>query len=167
MYSVLRQFKTILDKAILTFCGVAIVTLVITVTWQVFSRYVLNDPSSFTDELARYTMIWFGLAGASYLFGKNGHLSITLFIGSVKTKHRKYVHVLINLVSVVFISLAMVKGGLLLMSRTMTQFSPALQIPMAYVYLILPLSGAIMLTYIALNSIEVFAPTQSAKEGKQ
>ncbi|GEA60011.1 TRAP transporter small permease [Vibrio comitans] len=166
MYSVLRQFKTILDKSILTFCGIAIVTLVITVTWQVFSRYVLNDPSSFTDELARYTMIWFGLAGASYLFGKNGHLAITLFIGSVKAKHRKYYHVLINLVSVAFISLAMVKGGMLLMSRTMMQFSPALQIPMAYVYLILPLSGVIMLIYLALNTAEVFAPAQNIKEGQ-
>lgn len=166
MYSFLRQFKTILDKSILTFCGVAIVTLVVTVTWQVFSRYVLNDPSSFTDELARYTMIWFGLAGASYLFGKNGHLAITLFIGSVKSKHRKYFHVLINLVSVAFISLAMVKGGLLLMSRTMMQFSPALQIPMAYVYLILPVSGIIMLIYLALNTAEVFAPTQNIKEGQ-
>ncbi|MPW36141.1 TRAP transporter small permease [Vibrio sp. B1Z05] len=166
MFSVLRQFKTFLDKAILTFCGIAIVTLVITVTWQVFSRYVLNDPSSFTDELARYTMIWFGLAGASYLFGKNGHLAITLFIGSVKAKHRKYFHIVINLISVAFISLAMVKGGLLLMSRTMMQFSPALQIPMAYVYLILPLSGVIMLTYILLSTLEMFAPAQAIKEGE-
>ncbi|GAD88919.1 putative TRAP transporter small permease protein [Vibrio halioticoli NBRC 102217] len=166
MFSVLRQFKTFLDKAILTFCGIAIVTLVITVTWQVFSRYVLNDPSSFTDELARYTMIWFGLAGASYLFGKNGHLAITLFIGSVRAKHRKYFHIVINLISVAFISLAMVKGGLLLMSRTMMQFSPALQIPMAYVYLILPLSGVIMLTYILLSTLEMFAPAQSVKEGE-
>ncbi|WP_186811089.1 TRAP transporter small permease [Vibrio superstes] len=162
----LRQFKTLLDKTILTFCGVAIVTLVVTVTWQVFSRYVLNDPSSFTDELARYTMIWFGLAGASYLFGKNGHLAITLFIGSVKTAHRKYFHVLINLVSVTFISLAMVKGGMLLMSRTMMQFSPALQIPMAYVYFILPLSGIVMLIYLALNTMELFAPAQDLKEGE-
>ncbi|MPW31860.1 TRAP transporter small permease subunit [Agarivorans sp. B2Z047] len=166
MYSILRQFKTILDKTILTFCGVAIVTLVITVTWQVFSRYVLNDPSSFTDELARYTMIWFGLAGASYLFGKNGHLAITLFIGSVKSKYRKYFHVLINIISVAFISLAMVKGGVLLMGRTMMQFSPALQIPMAYVYLILPLSGIVMLTYLILNTIEVFAPATSPRESE-
>ncbi|MDV7105868.1 TRAP transporter small permease [Vibrio sp. TH_r3] len=162
----LRQFKTFLDKAILTFCGFAIVTLVITVTWQVFSRYVLNNPSSFTDELARYTMIWFGLAGASYLFGKNGHLAITLFIDSIKVTHRKYFHLLINLVSIVFISLAMVKGGLQLMGRTMMQFSPALQIPMAYVYFILPLAGVLMLIYLALNTVEVFAPNQSIKEDK-
>ncbi|CAM3065042.1 TRAP transporter small permease [Vibrio rarus] len=167
MNAFFRQFKTFLDKAILTFCGFAIVTLVITVTWQVFSRYVLNDPSSFTDELARYLMIWFGLAGASYLFGKNGHLAITLFIDAIKAKHRKYVYLLINLVSASFISMAMIKGGLLLMSRTMTQFSPALQIPMAYVYCILPLSGILMLIYLALNTIEAFSSNhQSISEGE-
>jgi TRAP-type C4-dicarboxylate transport system permease small subunit len=156
MYSVLRRLKMLLDKLILGFCGIAVVTLVITVTWQVFSRYVLNDPSSFTDELARYLMIWFGLAGASFLFGKNGHLSITLFVDSFKGKKQKYAHLLINLVSVSFISLAMVKGGFLLMGRTMTQLSPALQIPMAYVYSILPIAGITMIIYIVLNTITEF-----------
>lgn len=102
MVSALNTLKTTLDKVILILCGVAIISLVITVTWQVFSRYVLNDPSSFTDELARYTMIWFGLLGASYLFGKNGHLAITLFVGSVGPKYQKYCHLLINLVSCAF-----------------------------------------------------------------
>ncbi|WP_171753632.1 TRAP transporter small permease subunit [Vibrio sp. MACH09] len=160
----LRRLKAILDKSILTFCGFAIVTLVITVTWQVFSRYVLNDPSSFTDELARYTMIWFGLSGASYLFGKNGHLAITLFIGSVNHKYRKHFHALINLISIVFISLAMIKGGVLLMGRTMMQYSPALQIPMAYVYLVLPLTGLLMVIYLTLSTIDVYKPVQSARE---
>ncbi|MDN2481205.1 TRAP transporter small permease [Vibrio agarivorans] len=165
MHPFFKFLRTLLDKAILTFCGFAIITLVVTVTWQVFSRYVLNDPSSFTDELARYTMIWFGLFGASYLFGKNGHLAITLFIGSIKAKYRKYCHLLIHLVSFTFIYLAMIKGGMQLIGRTMLQSSPALQIPMAYVYFILPLSGTLMLIYLVLNTIDMFAHEHSAKQG--
>ncbi len=162
MYSTIRKLKQLLDRMILLFCGVAIITLVITVTWQVFSRYVLNDPSSFTDELARYTMIWFGLLGACYLFGKNGHLSITLFIGSVNAKYRKYCYLFIHLISFLFITLAMIKGGIQLMGRTMLQASPALQIPMAYVYFILPLSGVFMAIYLVINSLELFLKEDSA-----
>ncbi len=162
MYSSIQKFKQLMDTVILSFCGIAIITLVITVTWQVFSRYILNDPSSFTDELARYTMIWFGLLGASYLFGKNGHLSITLFIGSVSARYRKYCHLLIHLVSFAFIALAMIRGGVQLMGRTMLQSSPALQIPMAYVYFILPLSGAFMMIYLMINTLELFLKEESA-----
>ncbi|WP_117232762.1 TRAP transporter small permease [Vibrio maerlii] len=165
MYRTIHNVKHLIDKGVLCFCGVAIVTLVITVTWQVFSRYVLNDPSSFTDELARYTMIWFGLFGASYLFGKNGHLAITLFIGSINKKYRKYGYLFINLVALVFINLAMIKGGLQLISRTMMQFSPALQIPMAYVYFILPISGVLMSIYIVLNTLELFTIEETAERG--
>ncbi|MEH0741047.1 TRAP transporter small permease [Vibrio cholerae] len=165
MVSALNTLKTTLDKVILTLCGVAIISLVITVTWQVFSRYVLNDPSSFTDELARYTMIWFGLLGASYLFGKNGHLAITLFVGTVSPKYQKYCHLLINLVSCAFIYLAMIKGGSQLIGRTMLQFSPALQIPMAYVYFILPLSGALMLVYLLLNTLLLFNQQERRIQG--
>ncbi len=161
MLSSIRKLKQLLDKVILLFCGIAIITLVVTVTWQVFSRYVLNDPSSFTDELARYTMIWFGLLGASYLFGKNGHLAITLFIGSVSAKYRKYCHLLIHFVSFAFITLAMIRGGIQLMGRTMLQSSPALQIPMAYVYFILPLSGVFMVIYLVINSLELFLEEDS------
>ncbi|MGL6315030.1 TRAP transporter small permease [Vibrio sp. WXL103] len=162
MLSLFQRVRVLLDRTILSLCGIAIIVLVVTVTWQVFSRYVLNDPSSFTDELARYTMIWFGLFGASYLFGKNGHLAITLFIGSVHKKIRNYCHLLIHLVSFSFIYLAMIKGGMQLISRTMLQTSPALQIPMAYVYFILPLSGTIMLIYLTLNTLEMFVSKPSA-----
>ncbi len=145
------KFKNLLDKLILSFCSGALLLLVISVTWQVFSRYVLNDPSSFTDELARYLMIWFGLLGASYLFGKNGHLAITLFINAINKKYQKLSYILIHFTSLSFICLAMIKGGIHLMGRTTMQYSPALQIPMSYVYFILPLAGSLMCIYILIN----------------
>ncbi|GAL13258.1 TRAP-type transport system small permease component [Vibrio astriarenae] len=103
--------------------------------------------------------------GASYLFGKNGHLAITLFVGSIKQKHRQYCHLVIHMVSFSFIYLAMIKGGTQLIGRTMLQSSPALQIPMAYVYFILPLSGSLMLIYLVLNTIDMFANDHAAQQG--
>ncbi|WP_316931840.1 TRAP transporter small permease [Parabacteroides distasonis] len=48
--------------------------------WQVLSRYILVSPSSVTDELAGYLLIWVGLLGAAYVSGKNEHLAIDLLL---------------------------------------------------------------------------------------
>jgi len=50
--------------------------MVINVLWQVFTRFVIGDPSPYTEELARYLMIWIGILGAAYISGKNNHISI-------------------------------------------------------------------------------------------
>ena len=152
----LTSFRNLLDKSILFISSFALMLLVVTVTWQVFSRYVLNDPSSWTDELARYTMVWLGLLGASYLFGIKGHLAITLLDSYLKGKAHIALQILINGISFAFVSLAMLKGGLALMGRTTQQLSPALQLPMSTVYSILPISAVIILIYLALNTLELF-----------
>lgn len=152
----LTSFRNLLDKSILFISSFALMLLVATVTWQVFSRYVLNDPSSWTDELARYTMVWLGLLGASYLFGIKGHLAITLLDSYLKGKSNIALQLLVNGISFTFVSLAMLKGGLALMGRTTQQLSPALQLPMSTVYSILPISAVIILIYLALNTLELF-----------
>jgi TRAP-type C4-dicarboxylate transport system permease small subunit len=152
----LTSFRNLLDRLILSISSFALMLLVVTVTWQVFSRYVLNDPSSWTDELSRYTMVWLGLLGASYLFGTKGHLAITLLDGYLTGKAHTALQVFINALCFSFVSLAMLKGGLALMGRTTQQLSPALQLPMSTVYSILPISAVITLIYLALNTLDLF-----------
>ena len=152
----LATFRNLLDRLILIVSYFALMLLVVTVTWQVFSRYVLNDPSNWTDELARYAMVWLGLLGASYLFGTKGHLAITLLDGALKGKAHIALHILINIISGAFVSLAMLKGGIALMGRTTQQLSPALQLPMSEVYSILPISAVIILIYLIMNTLDLF-----------
>ena len=152
----LTTLRNLLDKAILTFCSATLMLLVATVTWQVFSRYVLNDPSSWTDELSRYCMVWLGLLGASYLFGVKGHLAITLLPNYLPAKANTVLQLFINLLCISFVSLAMLRGGFVLMSKTGQQLSPALQLPMSTIYSILPISAVIILIYLALNTVDLF-----------
>jgi TRAP-type C4-dicarboxylate transport system permease small subunit len=154
--NIINTIRNILDKTLLSFCGFALILLVVTVTWQVISRYFLNDPSSFTDELSRYTMVWLGLLGSAYLFGKQKHLAITLLPSKLSPKLNNALQVFIQVLILSFALLAMFKGGLALVGRTMQQFSPALQIPMAYVYVILPISAVIISIYIVLNLIDIY-----------
>ena len=57
------QIDSVLEKILVIIMS----SMVINVLWQVFSRYILTNPSSFTDELARYLMIWVGVLGAAYV----------------------------------------------------------------------------------------------------
>ncbi|MEG3753213.1 TRAP transporter small permease [Psychromonas arctica] len=152
----LTTLRNLLDRLILGISSLALMLLVVTVTWQVFSRYVLNDPSNWTDELSRYIMVWLGLLGGSYLFGAKGHLAITLLDNYLKGKSHIALQLLINAICFSFVSLAMLKGGLALMERTTQQLSPALQLPMSTVYSILPISAVIILIYLALNTLDLF-----------
>ena len=61
------KFRKKVDKILGTTLAIIMGVMVINVLWQVFTRFVIGTPSSFTDELARYLMIWVGVLGAAYI----------------------------------------------------------------------------------------------------
>lgn len=61
--------RKIIDRSLEYVLMALLSVLVIDVLWQVASRYVLTAPSSMTDELAGYLLIWVGLLGAAYVSG--------------------------------------------------------------------------------------------------
>ena len=95
----------------------AIIT--INVLWQVFSRFVLQDPSSFTEELARYMLIWIGILGASYVAGQKLHLAIDLLSTKLTGKSKSILEIFIQLCIFVFSLFVMVIGGIRLVSITL------------------------------------------------
>jgi TRAP-type C4-dicarboxylate transport system permease small subunit len=143
------RVKQAVDHVIAAFSVAVMIALVVCVVWQVFSRYVLNQPSTLTDELARFLMIWVGLLGAAYTVGAQRHLSIDLLAMSVNPRKQKLLGVVINLLIFVFSGAVIVTGGVKLIAKTLatSQVSAAMQIPMGYVYLILPLTGIVMMFY--------------------
>ena len=74
------RFREKIDKILEKFVVALMAILVVDVLWQVISRYVLSSPSSFTDELAGFLLIWVGLFGSAYVAGKNEHLAIDLLV---------------------------------------------------------------------------------------
>ena len=64
------KLRSKIDSVLEKILVIIMSSMVINVLWQVFSRYILTNPSSFTDELARYLMICVGVLGAAYVAGK-------------------------------------------------------------------------------------------------
>ena len=123
--------------------------MVLNVLWQVFSRYVLDTPSSFTDELARFLMIWIGILGAAYVAGRNGHVAIDVLARRTGGSNQKRLKQVVRVAIMLFCLFAMVIGGLRLVYITyiLEQYSPALGLPLAVVYLVIPLSGMLIIYY--------------------
>lgn len=126
---------------------------VVNVLWQVFTRWVLRDPSPYTEELARYLLIWIGLLGAAYAAGARLHLAIDLLSQRVGARARQVVDVVIELAVFAFALVAMVGGGLRLVLYTFEfgQISAALGVPLGVVYLAIPLSGLLIVFYAGLD----------------
>lgn len=150
-------FRQKLDKVIEIALVSIMSILVIDVLWQVFSRYVLATPSSFTDELAGFLLIWVGMLGAAYVAGKNEHLAIDLMLQKMKGTKKRRLQILINGIVGVFALFVMVFGGSWLVY---TRFylgvtSAALALPLGYVYLIVPVSGILTTYYTIDNSLNL------------
>ena len=135
----------ILERAVVILMG----ALVLDVLWQVASRYLFQDPSSFTDELAGFLLIWVGLLGAAWAAGMKQHLAIDLLSQKLSPERRKYLYILVNILVMLFALAVMVVGGIWLVYTRfyLGQISAAMQIPLGYVYFVVPLSGFLIMYY--------------------
>jgi len=123
--------------------------IVLDVSWQVITRFVLPTPSSYTEELARFLLIWISLLGAAYAYAHRLHLGIELLAGRLSGRGKHWLAITGYALSGLFALLALVIGGtqLTLLTMELKQVSGALGLPMAYVYCVLPISGALMVLF--------------------
>lgn len=141
--------KKILDKILGISLVILMAIIVLTVLWQIFSRFILNSPSSYTEEIARYLLIWIGILGAAYASGQKEHLSINIIQEKLSPKNRKVLLICINILIIAFCLLALVIGGgnLVYTNYVLGQNSAALHLPLAFVYMVLPISGILVIIY--------------------
>ena len=154
-------FTAVLDRALAGVLIALTVVMVVTVTWQVATRYLLNSPSSYTEELATYLLLWISLLGAAYALRRRAHLGIDIVTARLRPAARKQARVVSYGVVALFSLVALVVGGGLLVSVTfdLGQRSAAFQVPVGYVYLALPLSGLLMAYYAAVGAAETLRGT--------
>ncbi|MEZ4811151.1 MAG: TRAP transporter small permease [Allomuricauda sp.] len=149
MKRIRKKIDTILSWTLIIIMS----SMVLNVLWQVFSRYIVGKPSSFTDELARYLMIWLGVLGAAYVSGMNKHVAIDLLPKRLAPSSQKRLKQLVGWIILLFSLFGLVIGGshLVYITYVLEQCSPALRLPLAYVYLAIPLSGLLIIYYKAID----------------
>ena len=138
--------------------------LVVDVLWQVLSRYVLASPSSFTDEVAGFLLIWVGLLGAAYVAGREEHLAIDLLVlRASKQGQYRLRQVGYGCICLFALAVLVVGGSWLVYTRFhLGVTSASLEINLGYVYLALPLSG-LLTAYYAMDSLFKMSNEESKK----
>lgn len=135
------------------------VNITLIVLWQVFSRFVINRPSSFTEELSRYHLIWISLLGAAYITGQRMNLAIDLLNEKLNNRMKKIIGILIHALVAMFALVVMVIGGINLVKigLELNQVSASMPLKIGYVYAVLPLSGLLIVYYSFVHILKIKA----------
>jgi len=153
---VLGTIKKVLDRSLEVLVMVVVAVLVLDVLWQVFTRLVLKNPSTVTEELATFMLIWVALLGAPVALNRGAHLGIDYFVGKLPVRTRIFTEVIVFFCVAAFSFLVMIVGGIDLVASMLElgQQSPALQVRMGYVYLAVPISGFFLTFYGVIGLVE-------------
>lgn len=145
----------VIDKLLKVLVASCMALMVVVVTWQVFSRYALGDPSPWTEEVARMLLIWVGLYGGVYAYREKAHLGLDLLHQKVGTVGKRRLDMITDISCGCFALAVLVIGGGSLVQLTweLKQTTAVLGIPMAWVYTVLPMSGLLIVFYSIVSLV--------------
>lgn len=143
----MSAIKTILDKLLAGVCIVLFTALVLVVTWQVFTRQVLGDPSSWSSTAAQYIFVWLSLFGAAFVFSERGHIAVDFLARKTNARTQKLIGIFTMLVVIAFALLVLVWGGIRGVNLTWDQNVSGIPVSVGHMYLALPISGALIVFY--------------------
>ncbi len=157
--------RKVIDKVLEVVLAALLALMTLDVLWGVFTRYVMGSQASWSEELARFLLIWIGILGAAYASGKKMHLAIDLYPMSLTSEKRKRLNLFIYLLIIAFVLVAFVIGGsrLVYVTSTLGQTSAALQVPLAFVYSIVPISGLFIIYFKIHDLLHLKEETESAE----
>ena len=138
-----------LDKTLRAALAVLMTAMVASVVWQVLSRYLCVVPAAWTEDLARFLLIWISLTGAVYAFRTGMHLGLDILPARLKGRQAAWLKGFTIVLVVLFSATVLVFGGasLVMMTWELKQYSAVLGLPMAWVYSVIPVSGILICIY--------------------
>ena len=119
-------------------------------SYQIITRYFFNRPSTVSEELLTYSFTWMSLLASAYVFGKRDHMRMGFMADKLTGNCRKYLEIIIDLLSFSFAAVVMVYGGCSITKLTMIQTTASLRVPMGYIYVIVPVTGILIMIFSAM-----------------
>ncbi len=143
--------KRIIDKGVEWVCIILLIAMTVLVTYQVITRFVFSNPSAISEITAQYLFVWMVMIGSAYMFGLREHLSITLLKDKLSPLMNMITEIAIALVLIAFSVGVTFSGGIKNTIVQMGTADAALQIPMGIIYIVIPISGGLMVFYALYN----------------
>ena len=157
IYDRLENFGDWLGKITIFIVIILTGILVITVLTGVFFRYIIRDSLSWTEELARYLMIWAALLAVSVGIKDKEHVGIQLLIKQFPPMITKLITLVVYIITIIFLAVLTFKGYQVA-DRAQNQVSLALNISMYWPLMSIPVSGALAIIQQLIQTILIFKP---------
>ncbi|MGN1009073.1 MAG: TRAP transporter small permease [Butyricicoccus sp.] len=146
--------RKVIDKIIEILCTLIMGYMVLDVCWMVIARFVLKNPSTTSEEVLRYLLVWTTMVGGAYAYGRRKHLAITMLTKKLSPRGQKILDICVQAVVILFCVVVMIMGDLRLVETTFNQISSALHLPMPYVYASIIVGGVLIVFYAIIFILE-------------
>ncbi|MBQ1240553.1 MAG: TRAP transporter small permease [Lachnospiraceae bacterium] len=156
----MSRIRDYLNRGLYVLAGGSFVLMTLLTCWQVFTRYILGRPSSWSEELVSYLFAWMALFGASLVVGERGHMNIPLLVEKSTPNVRKGLSILAEMIAALFAGIILVFGGIQITDLAMAQMTSALGVPVGLFYIVLPLSGILNIVYCILNIVQIMTAAE-------
>ena len=160
----MTTFKKVLDVVLTWACVVLFAALVLDVSWQVFARQVLNQPSGWSEELAKYLFIWLGLFGSALVFGERGHIAVDFAVKKLPRVGQVILAVIVQLAILAFTALVLMWGGFRVVTLAWKQNLTGLPVNVGPLYLALPISGVLIAFYTIYHLVRILSGAENPIE---
>lgn len=147
--------RKVLDNTLKFLTGISLLVMFILVVWQVFTRYILNTPSTWSEELVAYLFAWSTLFGASLVVSEKGHMNIPVIAERSDPNIQKVLAIFSELMILIFSLAVLTVGGIIITKLALNQTTSSLKIAVGYFYIPLPITGLINIIYTLLNISDI------------
>lgn len=152
----LRKFDRAMLKATSVLLVFLLVLMCVVILAGVFARYVMNDSLSWTEEVARYAMIWMSFLGGGLVFRHGGHIAIDTLTKKIPLGlARNTVLGLSQFVILVFLGVLFWQGFKTL-GNSLNMTTAALELPMTVPYAAIPVGAALMIYHLVVITVLSF-----------
>lgn len=138
---------------------VLMVAMTATIFTQVFSRYVLQSSIPWTEEVARYILVYIAFVGGALAVFEKSHLRVEIVVEMLPLRAQQALHIFSTTLIAVIAALLVYYGGRFTLLARNT-ISPAIDQPMALIYVIMPVAGVLMLIFAILQIASFLAQSR-------
>ncbi len=148
--------RNIMNKILNFLAAASLSAMVILTCYQVFTRYILRNPSPWSEELVSYLFGWMALLGASVMTGERGHMNIPVLVDKMGKGAKRVLLIFSEIIALLFSAVILFYGGIKITSLGMGQLTSSLGVTVGVFYFVMPLCGIINIVYTILNIFDIF-----------
>lgn len=160
----MKKIRKALDCLLNILAGTSFLAMTLLTCWQVFTRFILKNPSAWSEELISYLFAWASLLGALLVTGERGHMNIPILVEKLNPLGQKILNSFAELVALVFSVAILIYGGAQIYSLAMGQMTSSLGVAVGVFYILLPVCGVFSVVYTILNIVDIWNGTETERE---